>query len=60
MGDPLDDLEEMPLSKDQKEPFMLCECGVKIKCVNLMEAEQRARIHMTEVPQHKATWSYLN
>lgn len=32
-------------------------CDVTIEhCENLMEAEQRARIHMQEVPSHNATW----
>lgn len=32
-------------------------CGVVIEhCENMMEAEQRGRLHMQEVPTHKAIW----
>ena len=55
-----DELEQtLPLSSNQKIPTMTCEdCGVSIKCENLSEAEQRARIHVKEIPSHKTSWEY--
>ena len=42
-----------------KIPYMICQChGVKIKCESLMEAEQRARIHMEESKGHEVVWRF--
>ena len=47
------------VERENKIPYMICEShGVKIRCQSLMEAEQRARIHMNECEGYEAIWRF--